>query len=795
MQIARRIFCTCLLVLVVTAAQAQTQNETEQGFMDGQMIVKFQDWVPRTDQLSILEQNSLKVVYSYPVIRGFFVSFDAKIPVATMIDRFKAMGIVKWVQANALGHRSQTLPNDPSFSQSYALHNTGQTIGGNTGTSDADMDVPEAWDLITDASNVAIAIVDSGCRLTHQDLSSNLWQNPAEIAGNNIDDDGNGKIDDVVGWDFLGNDNNPSDQDGHGTNVAGCVGMRGNNGVGSSGVCWKAQMMILKDGNAIPQVALSAAGIEYAAMNGAVTCNFSTGYGGGSFPVLQAAVNVAQSAGMIICVAAGNSSTNLNSTNDAPATYTNDNLIVVAATDNDDNLTSFSNFGNTHVDLAAAGLSIFTTSRFNNSAYSFVAGTSFSAPLTTGCVGLIRAYNPGASYQTVRNALISTCDTKSSLTGKVASNGRINLFAALNSVGPATGGPTPPNPDPMTFLTPPTATSGTAATMVATSATPGPVEYLFTLDSSSAPGGDSSAWTSSNTYTDTGLQPGAAYTYTVKARDATTLLETQPSAALTAVTPANAPGNIVFGAIGNTSVDIASIDTNGNAAITEVAIRVGFLYVGPNGYFQFNPFWQSFSAWTSFHIVGLLPESSYLLTPVARDQGGVFSAFGPTAQLTTKLLPDSAIGVVGDQFGPAEQVMTINGSYGGLDRHVSLNVGDTYVFQVANPSTMATPANFAVVAWFGVPSDVWEFPIPAPFGRGTLCFTPCDVNPGLPTFNLVSTIGSVCGEYVSTNGQLATWTLPAQSFAFPLPQLTLQVFIEESPGNYAVGNAFVFDYN
>ncbi len=793
MRIARSIICVCLLIVTSIVAHGQTSEEVDQGFMNGQAVIKFQDWVPLSHQRQILKENGLEVLYFYPVIKGFFVSFDKSISVDSMVARFSNMRDVKWAQANNLGKRTQTFPNDPNFGQSYALHNTGQNIGGSSGTNDADMDVPEAWDLITDASNVIIAIVDSGCRRSHQDLNANIWVNAGEIAGNGIDDDGNGKIDDINGWDFLGNDNNPSDQDGHGTNVAGCIGMVGDNGVGSTGVCWQAQMMILKDGDTFPQVALSAAAIEYAAMNGAISCNFSTGYGGGSYPVLQAAVNVAQTAGMIICVAAGNSSTNLNTTSDFPATYTNDNLIVVAATDNDDNLTNFSSFGNVHVDVAAAGLDVYTTSRFSNSSYGLVSGTSFSAPLTTGVVGLIRAYNPGASYQSVRTALINTSDPVGSLSGMVAANGRINLFAALNLIGPG-GGASTPTPDPMTFLTPPAVLNSTSITMTATPATPAPVEYKFTLTASTGTGGSSSPWMTSATYVQTGLQPASSYTYTVKARNANTLVETQPSAPATANTNAVEPGSVSFSVIKNTSATISSIGSNGNPSTTDIAIRLGFTYIGPGGTIQFIPYWQPLSAWDGFKINDLTPQTAYSIRAVSRSQLGATPLFGPETGFETPLLPPSAEGVVADQTGPAEQIMTINGSNGGPDRVIALSVGDSYSLQVANPSTMSIPANFAIVAWFGVPSDAWELTIPAPYGRGTLCFTPCDVNPGLPTFNLVSTFGSTCGEYTSTFGQLATWTTPFQSFPFPLPELTLQVFVEEAPGVFAVGNALVFRY-
>jgi subtilisin family serine protease len=794
MRSARQILYACLLLSFAVILNGQTAKEIDQGYIDGQLIVKFQDWVPLQDQYHLLRQDGLRVLYRYPAMKAFSVSFDKKQPVPSMVNQLRRQKSTKWVQANFLGTRTQTTPNDPRFNQSYALDNTGQAIGGFVGFPDADMDAPEAWSLITDASEITIAVVDTGCRLNHEDLTSNIWNNDGEIQGNNIDDDGNGLIDDIVGWDFLGNDNIPNDLIGHGTTVAGCIAMTGNNGTGGTGVCWKTQLMVLKDGDIIPQMAASAAAIEYAAMNGAVVCNFSTNYGPGVFPALQNAISVAQTEGMIICVAAGNAGINIDSgVGDLPATYTNDNLIVVAATDNTDSLATFSNFGSTHVDVAAPGVDIQTTSRFNNSAYTFASGTSFSAPLVAGCVGLIRAYNPNADYQTVRSAVMSSCDPIASLNGQVASNGRVNLFAALNTVGPQVT-LLPPNPDPMTFAVAPQCNDGSNISMVATTATPGPVEYRFILVSSIGAGGNSSPWMSSTSYTDTGLDSGGEYSYTVTARNALTLVETAPSAVSSAYTNTGTPGRVNLTSIKNTSVVISSVDANGNAQNASIAIRFNFLYVEPDGSLGFFPNWQPLGSWQGFKVTGLTPKSNYVIRAIGRGHSGTFTDYGPETSLSTPLLPPSAMGVVADQSGAAEQVMTMNGSAGDADRVIDLNVGDTYVLQVANPSTMSIPANFAILAWVGVPSDVYEIEVPGTFGRGTFCFTPCDLNPLLPSFNLISTFGSNCGEYATTGGQLATWTSQPQSFPFPLPELTLQVWIEETPGMFAVGNAMVLRY-
>ncbi|MCB9832601.1 MAG: S8 family serine peptidase [Planctomycetes bacterium] len=782
------------LLLFGAPSLAQSEREIAQGYMDGQMIIRLDDEVvARHEQRRLLEAEGFRVLHAYPMIGAFFVAFDPSVPVPAMLRRYARRPEVLWVESNALGRRDQLLPNDSGFANCYALHNTGQTVNGDPGTADADMDCPEAWSLITDASAVRIAVVDSGCRITHTDLMANIWTNPGEIAGNGVDDDGNGLIDDLHGWDFLGDDGSPDDFDGHGTNVTGCIAMRGNNGSGGTGVCWQAQVMVIKDGDAIPQVALSAMGIEYAAMNGAVACNFSTGYGSGSYPVLQQAVNVAESLGMIICVAAGNSSQNLDLVADAPATYANGNLLVVAASNNDDGLTSFSNYGATTVDVAAAGDDVYTTSRFSNTAYAYVAGTSFSAPLATGCVGLMRAYNTGAGHLAVINAIISTADQKPAFSGKTVSNGRINLFAALIALGSGSGGSGPPAPDPMTFAVAPVLVTASTAAMMATTATPGPVEYKFDLVTSSGSGGTSSGWQTSSSYQDALLSPDAGFEWTVRARNASDLSETLPSAPAGVWTPAATPGLVSITNITNGGFEVVTIGSSGNPISTDYSLRVGNLYVGPGGQVQVAEYFQDRNLWDGVVVKGLEPYTAYIIRARARNALGILSAIGPAIVTTTSLLGPAAAGEVGIASGAPEQLFSINGSTGGVARLVFASAGAPFSFEVDQPSTMAQPANFAVIAWWGVPNQVWEFDIPPYLGHGRLVFTPCDANPGLPAFNVVSTFGSACGELLQASS-LTPWTAINSGIPYPLPDITFQAIVEESPGVYAAGNAIIFRY-
>ena len=219
-------------------------------------------------------------------------------------------------------------PNDPYFSQLWGMHNIGQTGG----TSNADIDAPEAWDIHTSTSLV-VGVIDTGIDYTHEDLADNIWSNPGEIADNGIDDDGNGFIDDVHGWDFVNNDNDPLDDNGHGTHVAGIIGAKGNNGVGVAGINWTAKVAALKFLNLNNSGTIDDAieAIGYANMMGFKITNNSWG-GSGFSQALYDVISIANAAGNIFVVAAGHSSFNADQNPIYPAAYQLPNIISVMST-------------------------------------------------------------------------------------------------------------------------------------------------------------------------------------------------------------------------------------------------------------------------------------------------------------------------------------------------------------------------------------------------------------------------------------------------------------------------------
>jgi subtilisin family serine protease len=319
-----------------------------------------------------------------------------------------------------------TFPNDPSFNQLWGLHNTGQ----NGGTADADIDAPEAWDIQKGNPNLVIGVIDTGVDYNHQDLVGNIWTNPGEIANDGIDNDGNGYIDDIRGWDFAYNDNNPSDVYGHGTHVSGTIAGKGNNGVGVTGVAWNAKIMPLKflddTGSGYTSDAILA--INYATTKGVKLTNNSWG-GGGFSQGLYNAINAAGQAGALFIAAAGNS-TNNNDTNPFyPASYNLANIISVASTTRTDSLSWFSNYGLTSVDLGAPGSDIYSTTPGNT--YATYSGTSMASPHVAGAAALLWSQNPTWTAQQVKNALMNTGDPIAALAGKTVSGKRLNVFNAL----------------------------------------------------------------------------------------------------------------------------------------------------------------------------------------------------------------------------------------------------------------------------------------------------------------------------------------------------------------------------
>jgi subtilisin family serine protease len=292
----------------------------------------------------------------------------------------------------ATAHAAQTAASDPRAAEQWALQG------------DQPMGIDSAWRQTTGA-DVTVAIVDSGIDLGHPDLAPNLWTNPGEVGGNGVDDDGNGYVDDVHGYDFVDGDGTPQDLNGHGTHVAGIAGARGGNGVGVAGVAWRARLMAVRvlGAEARGTTTAVAAGIRYAVDNGARIVNLSLA-GPSSTPDLEDAVRYAQARGVLIVVAAGNEGADLASAPTYPAAYSEDDVLGVAATTRAGALSSVSDYG-PGADLAAPGEEILSTAL--GGGYEWRTGTSMAAPQVAGALVLLAAARPDLDGAGLRAALLS----------------------------------------------------------------------------------------------------------------------------------------------------------------------------------------------------------------------------------------------------------------------------------------------------------------------------------------------------------------------------------------------------
>jgi subtilisin family serine protease len=313
--------------------------------------------------------------------------------------------------------QGRTIPNDPDFDLQWPLHNTGQTGG----TPDADIDAPEAWDVETGNPDVIIAISDTGVDWDHPDLAANIWINEDEII-DGTDTDGNGFIDDIRGWDFVNDDSNPMDDQGHGTNCAGITSAVTDNNIGIAGICWSCTIMPVKglnDRMAGTEKGL-ADGIIYAIDNGAKVISMSWG-NYGHYEVLEDAANYAYSQGAVLVGAAGNEQTDRMSSPDGFET-----VIKVAATNYNDIKITASDYGY-DTDVSAPGWDIYTTD-FDDE-YTYFKFCSSACPHVSGLAGLILSQDTTLTNDEVRRIIRANVDPYNS--EYYIGTGRINAYKAL----------------------------------------------------------------------------------------------------------------------------------------------------------------------------------------------------------------------------------------------------------------------------------------------------------------------------------------------------------------------------
>lgn len=326
--------------------------------------------------------------------------------------------------------KAVTTSNDPSFSNLWGLHNTGQTVNGVSGTEDSDIDAPEAWDLeSSNQEDVLVAVIDSGVLHTHTDLAANMW-NGSSCKNENGDTIVGGCPN--HGWDFVNNDNDPTDDEGHGTHVAGTIAAVSNNNTGVTGISIGNNIKIMAvkflgaDNSGTLMDELKA--INFARHNGAQVINASFGALGFAQDEKEA---IDAFSGLFVA-AAGNSGENNDDSQTAfyPCSYNSVNIICVAATDQNDELASFSNYGATAVDVGAPGVNISSTHL--NNGYAFLQGTSMATPHVAGLAALVLSSTPDLSTSQVKVVILDSGDSKEALSGNTVTGRRINAFGALD---------------------------------------------------------------------------------------------------------------------------------------------------------------------------------------------------------------------------------------------------------------------------------------------------------------------------------------------------------------------------
>lgn len=352
-----------------------------------------------------------------------------------MLQILQENPMVELVEPNYI-YNIVRVPNDPDFGKLWGLKNTGDAdSSGSRGVKSIDVNAEKAWDLSIGSRDIVVAVIDTGVDYTHPDLAPNAWVNEAEMKGKSgVDDDGNGYIDDIHGYDFANNDGDSMDDHGHGSHCSGTIGGSGNDGRGVVGVNWQVRIagvkFLTKEGSGT--LANAVKSIDYATKIGANIMSNSWG-GGGFSQVLMDAIVRARAAGILFTAAAGNESNNNDRRPSYPASYDVDNIISVAAINNRGALAPFSSYGLKSVHIAAPGVNVLSTVPGGQDTYS---GTSMATPHVSGVAALLMAYAPTLKYNEIKERLLKTARPLSSLKGKVATGGMVDAYYALSNTMP-----------------------------------------------------------------------------------------------------------------------------------------------------------------------------------------------------------------------------------------------------------------------------------------------------------------------------------------------------------------------
>jgi subtilisin family serine protease len=415
----------------IASVPSANTGRFKQPHVPGELIVKVREGATKAG-LDAIEQSGMFIVdsgllaSSVKLVRATAsTDAEATLQAEAALDALSRNPAVEYAEPNYLMHTMAT-PNDPRFSQQWGLENG----------SGADISAPQAWDRTTGSEDVVIGVIDSGMDITHVDLKDNLFKNSGEIAGNNIDDDANGYIDDVNGWDAVTDTGRMRDEDGHGTHVSGIVGARGNNGEGVAGVNWKVKLLPLRFITVRSGATFDAMQcIDYATnlRNRGVNLRvLNNSWGGGGFSAALAdTIKRANTAGILFVCAAGNEATDSDSVPNFPSGYEVANVISVGAMTRSNFQAGFSNYGRRSVDVFAPGDGILSTTPGNS--YASFSGTSQASPMVAGIAGLILAAHPEATVPELKARILGSVQKEGFASSLCLTGGRVDAQAAIRS--------------------------------------------------------------------------------------------------------------------------------------------------------------------------------------------------------------------------------------------------------------------------------------------------------------------------------------------------------------------------
>ena len=576
-------------------------------YKQGELLVKFKSGVLSTSSLRTHGAIGARVIKRIPLIKVDHVSLPNGVTVRDAIIKYMQDPDVEYAEPDYILHLSSTVPNDPLFNFQWGLNNTGQTVNGARGAPGSDIKAPDAWDISTGNSSVIVAVLDTGIDLTHPDLHANV----------------------ISGYNFIDNNNHPMDDEGHGTHVSGIIGAAGSNGIGVSGVMWNVKLMPVKVCSHDPAIGCPedtvAEGITFAISPPppavpakVINMSFGTSPGGPNPSPLMDAVKKANSAGVLIVTSAGNDTNNNDINPVYPASYaaTLPNVISVAATDQNDALAPFSNFGPASIGVAAPGVNILST--YLPSTYAFDDGTSMSAPFVTGLAGLLCSYYTNFTYGQIRGTILRYVDSLPALSGKTQSGGRINAFKAISSLLTPTGLSLSSSSGQVSLTWTDNAT-GEDGYKVERKTSGGSYNQIAALNANST------------SYTDNSLIDGTVLSYRVKAANNIPAESLPSNEVSTVLIPINPPSGLAATAVSDTGINLQWTNNSKSAD--------GFKIERKSAGTDFTQTTTVGSGPTSFSDTGLDPSTAYTYRVRAFNSVAGDSTYSNEASATTLETP------------------------------------------------------------------------------------------------------------------------------------------------------------